>query len=150
MKKLLLLTLVSLVTITCFAQSKTPATFSYEAKKKAADVYEIIITATIKKPWHLYSQGTDKGGPIPTKITFKANPLVKFTGKVVEKGKLEKIFDKTFGVNVLYFSNSVQFVQTVKIKPGIKTNIGGVIEFMVCDDKECLPPKKQSFEVKLS
>ena len=41
MKKLLLITLVSLVTITCFAQPKTPATFSYEAKKKTAEYMKL-------------------------------------------------------------------------------------------------------------
>lgn len=132
-----------------FSQAKNPAAFNFQAIKKTAETYEITITATIEKPWHIYSQNTPKGGPVPTKITFKPNPLVKNVGAAVEKGKLEKVFDKTFGVNVMYYSNTVQFVQTVKIKAGTKTNIAGTIEYMVCDDEMCLPPKKVPFEVKI-
>jgi len=132
-----------------FAQPKSPVSFNFEAKKKSVGFYEIVITSTVQAPWHIYSQNTDKGGPIPTKISFKPNPLIKLESKIQEVGKLQKIFDKTFGVNVMYYSNSVKFIQIAKVKSGIKTNISGTIEYMVCDDKECLPPKKQNFELTL-
>jgi hypothetical protein len=50
---------------------------------------------------------------------------------------------------VLSYSDKVQWVQTVKVKGGIKTNISGTIEYMVCDDSHCLPPTKKSFDLKL-
>lgn len=149
MKKLFFILSVVASFSFAFAQPKSPVSFNFEAKKKSLGVYEIIITSTVPEPWHIYSQNTDKGGPIPTKITFKPNPLIKLESKIKEVGKLQKIFDKTFGVNVMYYSNSVQFIQTIKVKAGIKTNIIGTIEYMVCDDKECLPPKKQNFELTL-
>ncbi|MES2329422.1 MAG: protein-disulfide reductase DsbD domain-containing protein [Bacteroidota bacterium] len=132
-----------------FGQIENPVSWNYEAKKKTADTYEIVITADIEHPWHIYSQNTGKGGPIPTSVTFKANPLITKNGAVKEVGKLEKIYDKNFETNVLSYSDKVQWVQTVKVKGGIKTNISGTIEYMVCDDSHCLPPTKKSFDLKL-
>ena len=36
--------------------------------------------------------------------------------------------------------NTVDFVQTVKLKGNIKTSVAGSVEFMVCNDSRCLPP----------
>lgn len=150
MKKIFLSTLIGLFALAASAQVKNPVSWKFEAKKKAAGEYELVMTATIEKPWHLYSQNTGAGGPIPTKFTFKPNPLVTVSGKATEKGKLEKSYDENFKTNVLYYSNSVVFTQTVKLKnPSVKSSIGGSVEFMACDDHECTAPKKQSFDIKL-
>lgn len=149
MKKTLLSFFAAFVTIMAIGQMKNPVSWNYEARKKTADTYEIVLTATVENPWHIYSQNTGKGGPVPTTISFKANPLVAKSGGVKEIGKLEKVFDKNFNTNVLYYSEKVAFVQTVKLKGKIKTSISGTVEYMVCDDSQCLPPVKKSFELKL-
>ncbi|MBX2931878.1 MAG: hypothetical protein KF781_08035 [Chitinophagaceae bacterium] len=149
MKKIVLTLATVFLAAIAFAQPKNPVSFTYEAVKKTDGTYDVIVKATVAKGWHIYSQNTDKGGPIPTTVSFKPNPLAKVSGKVVEKGTLEKIFDKAFGVNVLYYSNSVNFIQNFKVKSGVKTSVHGTIEYMVCDDEMCLPAKKQTFEVKL-
>lgn len=149
MKRVSLSVIAILVTVFSFAQRQNPVSWNYEAIKKSADTYEIVLTATVEEPWHIYSQNTGKGGPIPTAVVFKPNPLVTKTGKVKELGKLEKVFDKNFNTDVLYFSDKVKFVQLVKVKGGIKTNLSGTIEYMVCDDSQCLPPVKKSFDLKL-
>lgn len=131
------------------AQIKDPVQWSYTATKKADKVYTVAVTATVAAPWHIYSQTTPKGGPIPTKFLFKSNPLFSLDGIVNEEGKLEVIHDENFGVDVKYFSNKVVFVQTVKLKANVKTNISGTVEYMVCNDNECLPSKKLLFDIKL-
>lgn len=130
-------------------QPKNPVSWDYQIKKKSADTYEVVLTATVEDHWHIYSQKTGKGGPIPTNVSFKPNPLISKTGTVKEIGKLEKVFDKLFNTEVLFFSDNVQFVQTVKVRNGAKTNISGTVEYMVCDDSQCLPPVKKSFDLKL-
>ena len=75
--------------------------------------------------------------------------MLSIVGKAAEKGKLEKFYDKNFKTNVLYYANSVVFVQTVKIRGTAKTSLTGTVDYMVCDDEQCLPPKKQSFDIKL-
>ena len=138
-----------IATVMVMGQPKNPVSWDYQVKKKTVDTYEVILTATVEDHWHIYSQKTGKGGPIPTNVSFKANPLISKSGTVKEVGKLEKVFDKNFDTEVLFFSNNVQFIQIVKVKNGAKTNISGTVEYMVCDDSQCLPPVKKSFDLKL-
>ena len=149
MKKILLSAVFGFIALAVSAQIKNPVNWSFESKKKASGMYDVIITANVEKGWHIYSQNTGSNGPIPTKITFKQNPLVSISDKTSEKGKIEKFFDKNFKTNVLYYANKVVFVQSIKNKNNVKTNIVGTVEYMVCDDSQCLPPKKQSFDIKL-
>lgn len=148
MKKAFLSFLAVLLTVTLFAQAN-PVSWTYTTVKKGVDQYQVIAKATIGSGWHIYSQKTPDGGPVPTKFTFAKNPLVTIVGTPEEKGVVKKVHDKNFGIDVLYFSNTVSFVQTVKVKGKVKTNINGEVEFMVCNDHECLPPSTKSFSVKL-
>jgi hypothetical protein len=148
MKKIILALSFVMIAMVSFSQ-ENPVNWSYEAKKKTADTYDLVITATFAHPWHIYSQSTPAGGPIPTKVSFKANPLISKNGAIKEEGKLEKRHDANFGVDVLSYSEKVQWIQTVKVKGNIKTNVSGTVEFMVCDDSHCLPPVKKSFDLKL-
>lgn len=149
MKKLFI-ALVSLFFVSqVSSQIKDPVIFSYKANKRAPGVFEIVITADVPKPWHMYSQSTPKGGPIPTKVSFAKNPLIVPEGKIKETGKLEKINDKIFGVKVLYYSGRVVYSQIVRVKGAVNTNLSGTISYMVCDDTQCLPPTKKTFDLKL-
>jgi hypothetical protein len=149
MKKLFFLLFISCFTQLVNAQIKDPVAWTFEAKKKNADTYELVITANVPKPWHMYSQNMPSGGPVPTKVVFNNNPLVKKIGTTKEMGKLEKINDKIFGMEVQFFSGKVVYMQQVKVKPGIKTNMVGYVNYMVCDDEQCLPPTKKQFDIKL-
>ncbi len=149
MKPLFLSLLVTMTACASKAQIENPVTWSFTAVKKSDKVYEVKATAIVQKPWHLYSQNTPDGGPRPTSFTFKANPLVSLSGTPKEIGKIIVNHDKNFGVDVKYFSDKVEFVQTVTLKADVKTNITGIVEFMVCNDEKCLPPKKITFDIKL-
>jgi len=71
-------------------------------------------------------------------------------GNVKENGKLIKKYETVFGVDVKYFSEKVDFVQVVKLKTKTKTNFSGSVEFMVCNDQQCLPPATQKFSIALN
>ncbi len=131
--------------IVCFSQK--PVSFSYSVKKKVEKNYEVRITATVEKGWHIYSQGTPDGGPSPTVINFSKNPLVELNGKIKEVGDMHKKFEEVFDVNVHYYDNKVEFIQLVKLKSSAKTNLSGTIDYMVCNNEQCLPPKTISFSV---
>ena len=149
MKKLFAFSFVLFFTVSSYAQIKDPVIWTYSAEKKGEKTYDIKIVAKFANPWHLYSQSTPAGGPVPTSISFKTNPLVTTDGDIKEIGKLKKYHDTNFGVDVKYYSDQVIFVQTVKLKSNVKTNISGTVEFMVCDDHQCLPPKKVPFDIKI-
>lgn len=124
--------------------------FSIVPVKDKIEMYKVSMTAVIEKGWHIYSQSTPDGGPSATKVTFAKNPMVLFEGKTTEVGKLHKEHSKEFGVDVLSYSDKVEFVQGAKVKKrGVKTSLSGTVEFMACDDSQCLPPEEVEFKVEL-
>ena len=70
MKKVVFATVLVFFFSYIHAQIKDPVSWKYEAVKKSADTYELVITATVEKPWHIYSQNTGAGGPVPTNFSF--------------------------------------------------------------------------------
>ena len=149
MKRIITISFLLLFSNLLFAQIQNPVEWSATSKKISDKTYEVHITATIDDGWHIYSQTTPDGGPIATSITFTKNPLVIVEGKAKEVGKLEKHHEPLFGVDVKQFSNAVDFVQLVKLKAPVKTSMNVAVEFMVCNDKQCLPPSTRKFSVAL-
>lgn len=146
-------TIIFFLSFICFsglagAQIKDPVKWTATSKKKG-DNYEVILRATLPKPWHIYSQKTGEGGPLPTKLSFAKNPLLNLVGNVKEEGKLKEEYDKNFDTKVKYYGDKVDFVQTLKVKGNLKTNVSVTVEYMTCDDTQCLPPTKKTFNVAL-
>ena len=137
-----------IIYLTSHSQVKEDAIkWRFTAVKKSSGIYTVYCTADLMKPWHIYSQFTPDGGPLPTKISFSPNPLVTINSSVTEEGEQKIIHDRNFGVDVKYFSGKVSFVQTVKLKASVKTNLHGTVEYMICNDNKCLPPAKVNFDI---
>ncbi len=141
MKRLLLLLL--LLSASTQAQILTPVKWSFAVEKIGPDEALLKATAKIDKNWHLYSM-EEVEGPIPTSFVFEDHPSYKRMGKMTEKGDLSDVFDPVFEVQLKYFSNQVTFTQKVKVLQE-KLVAKGQLEFMVCDDKQCLPPDEVPF-----
>lgn len=141
-----------LLTIAVQAQILKPVKWNFISSpiKGKAGLYEVKMIAAIDKGWHIYSQATPDGGPSPTVIKFKTNPLLLLGGKIKEWGKLHKEASQEFGVDVWSYDTKVEFVQIVKLKkPGTKASISGTVEFMACDENQCLPPEELEFNIPL-
>lgn len=142
MQKVFFLAL-ALLTMTCVhAQQGSAAQVNWNvtSKKVATNKYEVTYTATVGAGWHIYAQ-EGGSGPVYTAFTFTQSPL--FTvpvGHLKEVGKKITVMEKAFNTNVSYYQNTVSFVQTVTAKSSAKFNVVGKVEFMVCNDHECLPP----------
>lgn len=149
MKKLIFTLTTLFITIATIAQIQNPVQWTYSTKKISEKTYEFHATATLESGWHIYSQNTGKDGPVPTSFSFNSNPLLIITGSVKELGKIEKIFDKNFNTTVKYYAKKVDFTQTIKLKANVKTDVTGEIQYMLCNDKNCLPPKKITFSISL-
>lgn len=149
MKYFLCALFITIVTNVAIGQIQSPVKWRFSAKKIADKTYEIHLTPTVQNPWHLYSQNLPKGGALPTKISFGKNPLITMTGKPKETGKLVSRYEEVFGVTVKYFEGKADFVQMVKVKGEVKTNVSGTVKYMVCNDQQCLPPKTVKFSVRL-
>ena len=108
---------------------------------------EVILTATIEKNWHLYSQYiSPNAGPVATKITFVKNKKVKIKGKPLEEN-VHAFYDENFMAHLSVFDDKAIFKQKIKVKKN--TDLKLVITYMVCDDTRCLPPTDETLTIKI-
>jgi hypothetical protein len=149
MKKLYLLGCLVMAGLAVTAQSSKAVHWTFTSKKLADKVYEVHMTAMIDGNYHMYSQNVGVDGPIPTSFKITTNPLVMMDGKIKEVGKLIQKKEEVWGGDVRYYEKNVEFVQVVKLKGNVKTNLAGSVEFMVCDDSQCLPPATVDFKVNI-
>ncbi|HXD79334.1 MAG TPA: protein-disulfide reductase DsbD domain-containing protein [Puia sp.] len=147
MKAIILMGLSLLTGSFAMAQSSKEVHWTCSAKKIADRTYEVHMTATIGGDFHLYAQDAGGEGPIATEFTFNKSPLITLDGKVKESGKLVQKYEDAWKHNVRYYEGSVDFVQTVKLRSNAKTALSGKVEFMVCNDHECLPPADVDIKV---
>ena len=134
----------------CFSQIQEPVKWNFSAKKINATTYEIHLNADISGKWHLYSQTTPDGGPVATTISFSKNPIIITDGSVKEMGSLIVKREDVFDMDVKYYNQTVDFVQIIKLKANVKTNINATVKYMVCNDKECLPPTTINFKISIN
>jgi hypothetical protein len=148
MKQIFSLITLALVGFTVHAQN--PVSWTFTSKKIDDKTFEVHMTASMQKGWHLYSQKQPEDAiAIPTTFAITANPLIKLDGDIKEIGKMEKFKDEKLDLSANQYSNKVDFVQVVKLKGSAKTNVSGSVEFQTCDDKKCLPPKTVNFSIAL-
>lgn len=152
-KSILMLLLSIAITVSAFSQILDPIHWSFDTKKLGKNKYELIFKANIDQGWHLYSQDVkpddpEKPSPIPTSFNFEKNSAFQKLGKVAEKSKVHKEWDPEFKIDLKFFSNEAIFSQKVKLVKPID-DIKGWLEFMCCDDKQCLPPKDIDFSFKV-
>lgn len=127
-----------------------PVSWTFQARKTGDKTYTVVMAATIAPGWHLYSQSQPADAiAIPTEFVLNPNPLFTLKGKIKEVGKMQVYTDKTLGTTAYQFSNEVTFLQTIELKAKVKTALTGTVEYQVCDDEKCLPPKKIPFTVSL-
>jgi hypothetical protein len=146
MKKILLMMVAVLFTAAAFAQIEDPVKWSYAAKKISKTEAVVLVKATIDEGWHIYSQNLKEGGPQATSFTFAPAKNYTVIGKPAEPKPITK-YESVFKMNVGYFENAVVFQQKVKLKAAGATVVKGKVEFMVCNDRKCLPPDEVEFSV---
>ena len=140
-KNILSLLLFSLAVIFSFnlhSQVLSTVKWKYETKQIADDEYELIFHATVDKGWHLYSQNTPDGGPLPLFFEFEKSNNYELIGKV-EEPKPHKEYDETFEVDVLSFVGKVNFKQKVKVLTDKAFTIKGYSDYQTCIEGRCIP-----------
>lgn len=145
MKNLFLFAVALFFSMTASSQILKPVKWSYAAKKTSKTEATLYLKASIEEGWHLYSQSIPDGGPVKTSFKFTPAKTYKLVGKTTEPKPIVK-FEKAFDMNVGYFENSVIFQQKIKLT-GANATVKGTLEFMVCDDSQCLPPETVEFSI---
>lgn len=148
MQTKLLFTAFLFLTLTAWlgAQKTAPVSWAFTAQKINNKTWDLQLSATLQPGWHLYAQNSEDL-PMTTTFRFKPHPLVSTAGKVKENGKLKKTYDRNVGAELRYYEHHVSFVQTVTVKGKAATDVKGSVEFVVCNDRTCLPTTEVEFKI---
>lgn len=145
-----LITLLLLLSGSMFAQMYNPVKWSTSVEKISDKEYILKAKAVIQSGWHLYGQYIEEGGPSRTAFTFKnSNKNFELIGKTTEE-KGHEVVDKIFDMKIKYFEDKALFTQKIKFNSSEISNITGEVEFMVCDNSNCLPPTSEELVFKIS
>jgi len=140
MKKLILLLFALFSLIDGSAQIKKPVIWTAKTEKISDTECNLIMTATIENGWHMYSQFTPDGGPLPLVLTFKdVKGNYELLGKAKESS-YKKEFNKDFGVDEYYFESKATLTQKIKITNPKNNKIVVNIDFQACQN-QCVEDK---------
>ncbi len=128
-----------------YVQLDNHVTWSYAAKKINKTEAIVYLKATIDGDWHIYSQHIKPGGPNKTIFAFAKSKDFSLMGATVEPKPITK-YEKVFSMNVSYFEKEVLFKQKIKLNKGA-TTVKGTVEYMVCNETQCLPPSEVAFSI---
>jgi len=131
------------------SQILTPVKWEFSTKKVSECELELLFKAKIDDKWHLYGQksyGDD--GPVPTSFHITSSSNFEFVGKVSESNLIKK-FEPVFGVELQFFEKEAIFKQKIRIKSDKSFGLKGNLEYMTCNDVQCLPPTVVDFNFKV-
>jgi thiol:disulfide interchange protein DsbD len=116
------------------AQILEPVKWTAKIEKKSGSNAILIFDGIIEKDWHMYSQFTPDGGPLPLGIVFKNQKgNYNLVGKAKE-GKTKTAFNDIFGVNETFFEGKAHIEQEITItNPNLKT-VDVDFDFQVCKE----------------
>ncbi|MFY7971682.1 MAG: protein-disulfide reductase DsbD family protein [Flavobacteriales bacterium] len=124
-----------------------PVKWSARLEKINDTEFDVIYTATMDAGWHIYAQVlSNNEGPVPTSFTFGPMKGVETVGKTIE-GKPIRKYDPNFMMDLDYFEGKAEFRQRLKLTEAVNTPYPAVVNFMVCDEESCLPPKDVHFSI---
>src|SRR5210317_519531 len=138
-KRIVVLLTLVLTGFLAKAQIYDPVKWSTAVEKISDTEYDLVITAAIETNWHLYAQNVPEDGPIPTTFTFNPSEGYELVGSTSEE-EGHTVDDPIFLMKIKYFDTQATFKQRIKLLTDSRLDISGEVEFMVCDDTQCLPP----------
>ncbi|QSW90160.1 thioredoxin family protein [Flavobacterium endoglycinae] len=138
-----------LISVSMFGQMYNPVKWSTTVEKISEREYILKAKAKIQSGWHLYGQYIEEGGPSPTAFSFNNQPKkFELIGKITEDKGHETV-DKIFDMKIKYFEDKALFTQKIKFTSNEIANISAAVDFMVCDDSNCLPPSTEELIFKI-
>ena len=145
--RILLLTVVSLGTaVGSMAQN---AAWKSTVEPLGDNAYRIVLEASIPQPYHMYDMGPYEGGPNATAIVFTPGDGVTLEGGVQQLSTPHRYYDTTFGMEIGTFSGKARFAQRVKLSVP-ESSVKARIEWMLCDDRSCMPPDDTEMTIAIS
>lgn len=147
MKKAFFLLLALLAISTNYAQILDPAKWTTKIEKLSESEFNLVFEAVIEPDWHIYSQFTPEGGPLPLEFAFKnAGKDYKLVGKAVES-KTSRAYNDIFEVDEVFFSNKATIKQKIKVLNANISTIDVTLEYQICKEVCINQRKKLSFKL---
>jgi thiol:disulfide interchange protein DsbD len=133
-----------LLFITAFsinAQVVNPVKWTTKVEKVSETEFNLIISGSIENEWHVYSQYTPDGGPLPMVLEFiNAKGNYELIGQPKES-KYKKQYNDVFEVDEYYFEKKVTITQKVKVINSKLKNIKLNLEYQACKE-QCINDNK--------
>ena len=147
MKKLIVLITVFFAFNSANSQILDPVKWTTSVEKKSDANYILTFEGTIENDWHLYSQFTSDGGPLPLEVLFKESKgNFSLIGKAKES-KTRTSFNDIFEVNETYFEKKAQIKQEIQILNPSISIIEATLNYQVCKEVCINQEKKFSFTI---
>lgn len=145
MKKVLSFMLLLMIAWAAEAQILTPVKWEIKLEDSDSSVKTLLFSAKLDNGWHLYDMNLPEGGPISTSFNYETLKGVKTVGSPVPSKKATTVYDEQFEMNLSWYAHEVSFTQKLEITNPKAFKVEGYVEFMACNDENCLPPDKESF-----
>jgi thiol:disulfide interchange protein len=144
-----LILLVLLFTGQNVVKSQILEPVTWEISQNSTDIdgeYYLIFNAHIDEGWKVYSNKIEDGGPVKTDIIFDTIAGFELIGELEELGKMYgPNYDEFFDMDLKWYKKKAIFRQKIKLIEA-NTKVTGFLEYMTCDDTQCLPPTEVPFE----
>jgi thiol:disulfide interchange protein DsbD len=140
MKKIIL-SLLLLIAFSIHAQVLNPVKWTTKVEQLSETEFNLVVSGVIEPEWHVYSQFTPDGGPLPMVLEFKnSKGNYELIGKPKES-KYKKQFNDVFEVDEYLFEKSVTVTQKVKIINLNTSKINLHLEYQACKE-QCINDNK--------
>lgn len=148
MKRMRIVALMLLAVIGFAMKAANPVQWTAKVEMASATEGVVVLSATIDEGWHVYGVQMPEDGPSATKIYYKPQGI-EFVGnaKVAPSPKKEK--DDMFGIEVTYWERKVTFRRKFKVVDAGKAAVKVTVDFMACNDSNCMPPTTKEFDLKI-
>ena len=138
----------SLLSIAAFAQDNNTVQWKVESIQKDKGTVQLVMTATVKKGWYVYSQYLESDdGPVKTSIELEENKSITKIDTALEQGDKIEGYDALFDMKITKYKNQLKITQTLQVNQA--TTVKGFVTYMSCNDEMCLPPTDFHFEIAL-
>ena len=147
MRKIIFLLVVFLAFAKGNSQILDPVKWTTKIEKKSDRNYVLIFNGVIESGWHMYSQFTPDGGPLPLEVIFK-NQKGNFdlVGKAKES-KTTTAYNDVFEVNETFFEKKAQIQQEIKIVNPKVSKVEVDLNYQVCKEACINLEKKFTFVI---
>lgn len=144
-----MLALFALIASLVLHAPSNPVKWQFQAQHMNDGLVRIDLRTEVEEGWHIYATSLPSDqGPIATSIRFKPSEHYDLVGEL-EEPRPKEMYDANFGMDVRFHEGSPAFVQIIKPSRPTAFDVEGEVEFMVCNDKTCLPPVVVPFKLRV-